>query len=119
MAEPKTIMPLDAEEIRTGISVFVGERTLDELGKNCDLYQCSYPRFKASIKIEGVLDKFGDLVPFKCEFEIPFTPPNVFRKQTGQSIPPTPEKADNSDELKSSFYQRPRGREYFSGREDD
>lgn len=116
MAETQIITPLEAEEIKSSIITTICEGMWDSLNKTCDLYQVSYPKFRASWIIEGELDNFGTIIPFKVTGSLPFTPPNQLRKQTGQPIPVLAEKADGNLEQKSVFYKRERGRD---GREDD
>lgn len=126
MAEHQIIQPLSADECKDGIVTKIAEALYDALNKTCNLYGCAYPKFKASGSIELTLDNFGDIrldvVKFESESEgefhdpvslqipidIPFTPPNVFRKQTGQGIPVIVSKDDGSVEQKAVFYKRER-----------
>ena len=128
MAEHQIVLPIDAEEIKSGIVTKICESLYEALNKTCNLYGCAYPKFSAKGKIELTLDNFGetrmDTIQFESEsdpedefhnpesipisIEIPFTPPNVFRKQTGQSIPVIVESDDGSVEQKATFYKRER-----------
>lgn len=117
MAETQIITPLEAEEVKSAIITTICEGMWDSLNRTCDLYGVSYPRFKAQWVIEGELDNFGTIIPFRVQGSLPFTPPNILRKQTGQPIPVLAEKADGEIEQKSVFYKKERGRDY--GREDD
>ena len=126
MSEKQIVLPLDAEEIKDGLITKICESLYEALNKTCNLYGCAYPKFKASGTITLQLDNFGDVrldvVKFESESEgefhtsreiqieidIPYTPPNVFRRETGQSIPVTVEKDDGSVEQKAIFYRRER-----------
>jgi hypothetical protein len=126
MPEKQIILPLDAEEIKSGIVTKICESIYDVLNNTCNLYGCAYPKFKASGRIELTLDNFGDVrldivkfesesegefhnpVNLQIEIDVPFTPPNVFRKQTGQSVPVIVESDDGSIEQKAVFYRRER-----------
>jgi hypothetical protein len=126
MPETKLVLPLDAEEIKSGIVTKVVESLYDAMNRTCNLYGCAYPKFKAEGQITLTLDNFGDIrldiVQFNSESEgefhnpvelqipiaIPFTPPDKFRKQTGQSIPIVVQNDDGSVEQKAVFYRRER-----------
>ena len=126
MPERQIIEPIDAEEIKSGIVTKICEAIYDAMNKTCNLYGCAYPKFSAKGKIDLALDNFGeiklDTIQFESEsegefhnpvnleipIEIPETPPNVFRKETGQSIPIEVEKDDGSIERKAIFYKRER-----------
>ena len=108
MPERQIVTPLTADEIKEAIVTTICEGIWDSLNKTCDLYGVSYAKFKASWVIEGELDNFGTPVPFRVTGELPFTPPNVLRKQTGQPIPVLVEKADGELEQKSVFYKQQR-----------
>lgn len=118
MAEKEIIQPLDAEEVRTGVAVFIGEAVAESMLKDCSLYGVAYPKFKCKWVVEGELDNFGQPVPFRIEGEIPFTPPNLFRKQTGQPVPVLAEKGDGSVRQEAVFYQRERRSVGRAGNED-
>src|ERR1039458_8909887 len=124
MSEKQIVLPLDAEEMKDGLITKICESLYEALNKTCNLYGCAYPKFKASGTITLQLDNFGDVrldvVKFESEsegefhnpvnltiqIEIPEMPPNVFRRQTGQSIPVVVEKDDGSVEQKAIFYRR-------------
>lgn len=126
MAERQLIQPLDAEEIKSGIVTKVCEALYDAMSKTCNLYGCAYPKFKAEGEIHLTLDNFGDVrldtVRFEVETEgefhnpefivtpinIPHTPPNLFRKQTGQSVPVVVTNDDGSIEQKAIFFKQER-----------
>jgi len=115
MPEKQIVTPLDSEEVKSAIVTTICEGIWESLNKICDLYGVSYSRFKSNWIVEGELDNFGTLIPFRIAGELPFTPPNVLRKQTGQSIPVIVEKENGEMEQRSIFYRRERNR----GREDD
>lgn len=126
MAERQLIQPLDAEEIKSGIVTKVCEALYDAMSKTCNLYGCAYPKFKAEGEIHLTLDNFGDVrldtVRFEVETEgefhnpqelrvhldIPYTPPNLLRKQTGQSVPVVVTNDDGSIEQKAIFFKQER-----------
>lgn len=126
MSERQIIQPLSAEEIKEGVITKIAESLWDALNKTCNLYGCAYPKFKASGELHLRLDNFGDVrldvVKFETEsegefhnpidiqipIEIPTTPPNLFRKQTGQAIPVIVESDDGSVEQKAVFFRRER-----------
>lgn len=126
MPEKQIVQPLGSEEIKEGIITKIAESLWESLNKTCNLYGCAYPKFKASGKIDLILDNYGDVrldvVRFEVEsdgefhdarelavdIEIPFTPPNVFRKQTGQAVPVIVARDNGSVEQKAVFYRRER-----------
>jgi hypothetical protein len=128
MPEPVFIQPLSADEIKDGLITKICEAIYDAMNKTCNLYGCAYPKFRAKFSIDLELDNFGDVrldrvageAESEGEFhnaqtipiagEVPFTPPNVFRKQTGQAVPVTVEKDDGTVEQKAVFYKRDRSR---------
>jgi hypothetical protein len=107
MSEIQIVQPLSAEEIKDGIITKVCEALYDAMNSNCDLYGVAYSKFKASGQIELTLDNFGDQRLAVARIDIPFTPPNVFRKQTGQGIPVVVSD-ESSIEHKAVFYKRER-----------
>jgi len=128
MPETQIVLPLDCDEIKSGIVTKIAESIWDALNNTCNLYGVAYPKFKAKFVIDLNLDNFGDVRldvvagetesegefhnphQIQIEGEIPFTPPNVFRKQTGQSIPVIVENDDGSVEQKAIFYRKERER---------
>lgn len=126
MPEREIIQPLSADEIKEGLVTKIAEAIFDSMSKTCNLYGCAYPKFKASWTLDLTLDNFGDVrldrVSGRAESdgefhnpanmqlagEIPYTPPNVFRRQTGQPIPVIVEKDDGSMEQRAVFYRRER-----------
>lgn len=126
MPEREIIQPLTADEIKEGLVTKIAEAIYESMGKTCDLYGCAYPKFKASWSLNFTLDNFGDVkmgkisgdlesngefhdpVNMEISGEIPYTPPNVFRRQTGQPIPVMVENDDGSVEQKAVFYRRER-----------
>jgi hypothetical protein len=128
MPEREIIKPLSADEIKEGVVTKLAEAIWDSMNKTCNLYGCAYPKFKATWSIDLTLDNFGDVrldkvagtaesdgefhnpVETKITGEIPYTPPNVFRRQTGQPIPVMVENDDGSMEQQAVFYRRERSR---------
>jgi hypothetical protein len=126
MAEREIVQPLSADEIKEGLVTKIAEAIFDSMGKTCNLYGCAYPKFKASWSIDLTLDNFGEVrldrvsgrvesdgdfhdpVSMQASGEIPYTPPNVFRRQTGQPIPVVVEKEDGSFKQEAVFYRRER-----------
>jgi hypothetical protein len=126
MAEKQIILPLTADEIKDAMVTKVCEALYDAMNKTCNLYGCAYPKFKAEGEIRFTLDNYGDVrldrvildtesegewhapVSMDVVIDVPFTPPNVLRKQTGQSIPVIVEGDDGSIEQKAVFYRRER-----------
>lgn len=126
MSEKQIVLPIDSEELKSGIVTKICESLYDALNKTCNLYGCAYPKFKASGTITLQLDNFGDVrldvvkfesesegefhnpVNLQIEIDIPEMPPNKFRRETGQSIPVVVEKDDGSVEQKAIFYRRER-----------
>lgn len=126
MPEREIIQPLSADEIKEGLVTKIAEAIFDSMGKTCNLYGCAYPKFKASWSIEFTLDNFGDVrldkisghlesngdfhdpVNMEIRGDIPYTPPNVFRRQTGQPIPVVVEKDDGTMKQEAVFYRRER-----------
>ena len=126
MDEQKLIQPISADEIKDGIVTKVCEAMYEAMNKTCNLYGCAYPKFKAEGTITLTLDNFGDIrldvVKFEAGSEggfhdprkidvpvqIPFTPPDKFRKQTGQAVPVAVLNDDGSIEQKAVFYRRER-----------
>jgi hypothetical protein len=126
MPEREIIQPLSADEIKEGLVAKIAEAIFDSMGKTCNLYGCAYPKFKADWSMSFTLDNFGEVrldrvtgsvesdgefhdpVNMQISGEIPYTPPNVFRRQTGQPIPVIVEKEDGSMEQKAVFYRRER-----------
>lgn len=106
------IQPLDAEEIKAGIVTKVAEALWESLDKTCNLYGVAYPKFSAKGTIECIFDNFGtetkDAVSFFVAIDIPETPPNLFRKQTGQKLPENVVKDKSGMEQKAIVFQRPR-----------
>lgn len=126
MSERQLIQPIDADEIKSGIVTKVCEALYEAMNKTCNLYGCAYPKFKAEGEIRLTLDNFGevrlDAVNFAAEsdgefhnpvtvsasIDIPYTPPNLFRKQTGQGIPTVVTGDDGSIEQKAVFFKQER-----------
>lgn len=126
MPEREVIQPLTADEIKEGLVTKIAEAIFDSMGKTCNLYGCAYPKFKADWSINLTLDNFGDIRldrvsgsmesdgefhdPVKMHLvgDIPYTPPNVFRRQTGQPIPVIVEKEDGTMKQEAVFYRRER-----------
>ena len=95
--------PLTSDEIKDGIAFKVAEAVRASLNTTCHLYGKSYPKFRARIIIEYSLEDFGrdvegvrvaivgDSGNFdstgSMDIEIPYTPPNQFRRETEQPIP--------------------------------
>lgn len=126
MPEREIIQPLSADEIKEGLITKICEAIWDSMGKTCNLYGCSYPKFKAAWSIDLTLDNFGDVkldrvtgsyesagdfhdpMNIPVAGEVAYTPPNVFRRQTGQPIPVLVEKDDGSFKQEAVFYRRER-----------
>jgi hypothetical protein len=104
------IQPLDAEEVKQGIVTKVAEALWAALDKTCNLYGVAYPKFSAGGVIDCVFDNFGtkvkDRVTFSVTVDIPETPPNVFRKETGQKKPENVLKADDGVQQKAVIFKR-------------
>ena len=100
--------PLTSDEIKDGIAFKVAEAVRASLDTTCHLYGKSYPKFQARIIIEYELEDFGrvvkgmrmatvgelksmpdtdDSVVERIVLEVPYTPPNQFRRETEQAIP--------------------------------
>lgn len=104
--ERESPRPLAAEEIKTGIAQMVADAVYEQLGKTCNLFGRSYPKFKGTVSIHLELDDFGQTtvdnsvtnveggegeigagsVPVDDEIEIKEAPPNQFRMDTDQPI---------------------------------
>lgn len=107
MPEKQIVTPLDSEEIKDAIATKIVESILIALNHNCDFYQIAYPKFKAKWQIEGELDNFGTTIKFSANGELPFTPPNVLRKECGMPIPVIVE-SDGKSEQQAIFYKKER-----------
>lgn len=97
--------PLTDSEIKDGIAYKVAQAVRESLDTTCHLFGKSYPKFRAKIRIEYDLEDFGrDVqgvreakvddgdtfdtpVSTVLDVEIPYTPPNQFRRETEQAIP--------------------------------
>ena len=108
MSEKQIVQPLNADEIKDGTITKVCEALYDAMNSNCDLYGCAYSRFKAEGELRLTLDNFGDQRQVIARIDIPYTPPNVFRKETSQSVPVVVTQDDGSIEQKAVFYKRER-----------
>ena len=106
MDERETPRSLDVEEIKVGIAQMVADAVYEKLGKTCNLYGRSYPKFKGTVTIHLQLDDFGDTVTdnsitlveggdgeigsgavaLDAEVTIEEMPPNQFRVETDQPI---------------------------------
>lgn len=120
--------PLTGDEVKDGIAHKVAVAVRERLDKSCRLYGKSYPKFKASVRIEIVLDNFGltyednsmvvldetlgetiqEPETVEIDLDIPETPPNQFRRETEQPVP-TAVTGNGRTEEKAVLYQ-PRGR---------
>ena len=94
--------PLASEEIREGLLYIITEAIKDRMSKTCNLYGCSYPKFRANIVIDLFLDDFETEIPDHMEIaaggleeggehigidiEVPHMPPNQFRMETEQPV---------------------------------
>jgi hypothetical protein len=103
-SEVETPRPLQAEEIKDGLTTLIAEAVRARLDKSCSLYGQSYPKFSAEITICLKLDDFGrmtednhsltvaegepgpDAVTLDASFTVPEQPPNQFRMETDQAI---------------------------------
>jgi len=103
--EVEIALPLDGEEIKTGIEWLVAAAVRERLDKFCQLYGKSYPKFHADIKIRLGLENFGPIVVIETDtvansaeppidslvedisLTIPMVPPNQFRRDTEQEVP--------------------------------
>jgi hypothetical protein len=127
VAEAEIIQPLASQEINEGIITKVAEALFAALNSTCNLYGVSYPKFHASGKMElwfeGGQGEIADAVTFEIPpepgekypakvivtLEIPETPPNIWRRATGQGIPVAVTSDDGSVEQKAVFFkQKPR-----------
>ena len=100
------VEPLTADEIKEGIVTKIAEAVWESLNKTCNLYQIAYPKFSATFAIALTIDNFGTHITDNVTGTIPFTPPNVFRRDTGQPIPIVVTKDDGTTEHKAVFYRR-------------
>lgn len=114
MQETEIVQPLTADEIKQALITKVCESLWEAMDRTCNLFQTSYPKFKASGEINLSLamddderNNRGETLRFKAEIDIPYTPPNVLRRETGQGIPVAVEQEDGSIEQKSVIYKRP------------
>jgi hypothetical protein len=126
MPEKQIVLPLDADTIKDGIVTKICEAIYERLNSTCNLYGCAYPKFRAQFSVYLELDNFGEIRldrvsgesesegefhdPERIEIngDIPFTPPNVFRRETSQPIPVIVENEDGSMKQESVFYRRER-----------
>jgi hypothetical protein len=111
MPEVEVVEPLSADEIKSGVVTKVCEAIWAAMDKTCNLYGVAYPKFSASGSIDFKLDNFGstieDRIQFSVEIDIKETPPNVFRRETGQGVPTVTTNDDGSVEQKAVIYKRP------------
>lgn len=116
--------PLDGSEIKEGIAHKVAAAVLDSLNAHCAFYGKAYPKFRATILINFVLDDFGRIVEgtrtaeieegpvsdqaisLDVDVEIPETPPNVFRKETEQAVPTLVQQGSTVREQRISYAGR-------------
>lgn len=117
--------PLEAEEIKLGIAQLVADAVYERLGKTCNLYGRSYPKFKGVVTIRLELDDFGQVVidnstatveggeeagtgtvAVDTEVTIDEMPPNQFRMETDQPVTKTVIEDGKSVEKKVTYKPR-------------
>jgi hypothetical protein len=138
--ETQVVRPLDSSEIKDAIAQTIAEKVRESLNTTCWLYGMSWPKFKATWRVDVTLENFGQeqetsvvgtthtkllqgdgtsvIYPevirngleMAIEGEIPYTPPNVLRKQHGMAIPTVVKRDDGSTEQKAVFFKQKRGR---------
>jgi hypothetical protein len=141
--ETQVVRPLTSDEIKDAIAQTIAEKVRESLNTTCWLYGMSWPKFKATWRVDVTLENFGqeqktsvtgtthEMIitddhpepkpvlrtdPIRngkemaIEGEIPYTPPNVLRKQHGMAIPTVVKRDDGSTEQKAVFFKQKRGR---------
>jgi hypothetical protein len=119
--ETQVVRPLDSAEIKDAIAQRIAEQVRESLNTTCWLYGMAWPKFKARWKIDITLENFGeeretsvdgiihaDLEEgdeVQVEGELPYTPPNVLRKQMGMAIPTVVKRDDGSTEQKAVVFK--------------
>jgi len=139
--ETHVVRPLTSDEIKDAIAQTIAEKVRESLNTTCWLYGMSWPKFKATWRVDVTLENFGqeqetnivgtlhtheirddaefavltgamirDGLNLPVEGEIPYTPPNVLRKQHGMAIPTVVKRDDGSTEQKAVMFKRKPGR---------
>jgi hypothetical protein len=119
--ETQVVRPLDSSEVKDAIAQRIAEEVRESLNTTCWLYGMAWPKFKARWKIDITLENFGEEretsvdgailadvegTDLAVEGELPYTPPNVLRKQMGMAIPTVVKRDDGSTEQKAVVFKR-------------
>lgn len=124
---PVQVEPLTGDEIKAGIIHKIAEAVRESLDRQGLLYQRSFPKFSARWSMTLTIDDFGltkEINPSgelksDGEIESPLevvaggevveTPPNQFRRETGQDIPTQIKGPSGESPHGATFYQ-PKGK---------
>lgn len=140
--ETQVVRPLESSEVKDIIAQIIAEKVRDSLNSTCWLYGMSWPKFKATWRVDITLENFGEeretfvegstgpqaFIEDRGDFvqtqedvagkvvnvkgEIPFTPPNVLRKAHGLAIPTVVKRDDGSTEQKAVVFRQTRAKKY-------
>lgn len=130
--EKESPRSLTSEEIKTGIAQMVADAVYERLGKTCNLFGPSYPKFKGTVNVHLELDSFnfgapvvdnsvtlveggeGEIgtgsVGVEVDIEIPEMPPNKFRMETDQPIVKTVVEDGRTVEKSVKYQARKKGK---------
>lgn len=128
--ERESPRPLTADEIRLGIAQIIADAVYERLGKTCNLFGVSYPKFRGRWHLDLELDDFGQTtkdhsegvveggegeigsgsVGVDMDVEIKEMPPNAFRMETDQPIVKTVVEDGKTVEKRVKYQARKKGK---------